>query len=287
MKLGTTTLPLAGWLADPRRPEESRTHRLAAIRELVDKYGLSAVELTLDLSMVFPQVFGAGFYAAVADLQQELGFTCTVHLPFLWVDLSSLNEPVRLASMDCIERSIELTRPVQVSTYVLHLWGAMTTLVAAEFREPAQRQALLGALQSQAARSLADACELVEPRDLCIENLEDGLFKMVLPLVEQHSASICLDVGHLAWDSSDELEFLTKHAARIREVHLHDASSPSPGGETPFRDHMPLGQGELDYARFLGRLHEVGFDGAVILEVNSKRDLEESLARIRASGMAF
>jgi sugar phosphate isomerase/epimerase len=287
MILGATTLPLAGWLADPRKPEESRTQRLAAIRQLVEEYRLSAVELTLDLSMVFPQVFDAGFYAAVADLQQELGFTCTAHLPFLWVDLSSLNESIRQASMDCIERSMELTRPVQVSTYVLHLWGAMTTLVAAEFREPAQRQALLGVLQMQAARSLADACKLVEARDLCVENLEDGLFDMVVPLVEQHSASICLDVGHLAWDSSDELEFLTRHATRIREVHLHDASRPSPGGQTPFRDHMPLGQGELDYTRFLRRLDDVGFDGAVILEVNSKGDLEESLARIRASGMAF
>jgi hypothetical protein len=70
-------------------------HRLAAIRQLVEEYGLSAVELTLDLGVVFPQVFGSGFYAAVAELQQELGFTCSVHLPMLWLDLASLNESVR------------------------------------------------------------------------------------------------------------------------------------------------------------------------------------------------
>jgi hypothetical protein len=76
MKLGSTTLPLAGWLADPQQPELSRAQRLAAIRRVVTGFGLSAVELTLDLGMIHAGVFDRGFYASVADLQQELGFTC-------------------------------------------------------------------------------------------------------------------------------------------------------------------------------------------------------------------
>ena len=46
MKIGATTIPLAGWVADPRRPQQSRAHRLAAIRQLVTDYDLSVVELT-------------------------------------------------------------------------------------------------------------------------------------------------------------------------------------------------------------------------------------------------
>lgn len=38
MKVGTTTIPLAGWGVDPRRPEEGRTRRLAAIRQMVEGY---------------------------------------------------------------------------------------------------------------------------------------------------------------------------------------------------------------------------------------------------------
>ena len=72
LKIGTTTLPLAGWLVDPAKPEESQARRLAAIREIVADYGLSAVELTLDLGAFFPQVFGLEFYTAVAELQQEI-----------------------------------------------------------------------------------------------------------------------------------------------------------------------------------------------------------------------
>ena len=123
MEIGTTNIPLAGWMVNPWQPEDARTRRLASIRQLVEGYGLSAVELGMDMGIVYPHVFDAGFYAAVADLQQELGFTCTVHLPFLWLDASSLNEPVRQTSVDCFRRAVELTRPVEVTTFVLHLWA--------------------------------------------------------------------------------------------------------------------------------------------------------------------
>jgi sugar phosphate isomerase/epimerase len=280
LKLGTTTLPLAGWVADPQQPQASRARRLAAIRQVVEGYGLQAVELTLDLGLVFPQVFDTSFYTAVADLQQELGFVCTVHLPFLWVDPCSLNEPVRQTSIACLQRAAELTRVVEVHTYVLHLWGFTTMQIVAQLLHPAQRQAILGALMDQAGRSLSELCEIIEPSDLCVENLEDALFDLALPLIGQYGVSICLDVGHLAWQSSNELDFLVEHRDRIREIHLHDATSPSAGTPGRIRDHLPLGQGQVDYIAFLRKLEELGYDGPVILELNSQADLESSLGRL-------
>lgn len=282
MKIGTTTIPLAGWGVDPRRPEEGRTRRLAAIRQLVEGYGLSAVELNLDLGIIFPQVFDAGFYAAVADLQQQLGFTCTVHLPFLWLDPSSLNEPVRQASVGCLRRAVELIRSVEVTIHVLHLWGFTTIQIAVLLADPAQRQTVLGGVMAQAGRSLAEVCEVLDPRDLCVENMEAPPFDVALPLVEQQGTSICLDVGHLAYEGGDALDFLARYGDRVREVHLHDFVSTSAGGRVQTRDHLPLGRGQMETVAFLHRLEEMGFEGAVILEVNSKADLEESLERVRA-----
>jgi hypothetical protein len=57
MKIGTTTIPLAGWGVDPRRPEQGRKHPLATIRHIVEGYGMSAVELNLDLGIVYPRSF--------------------------------------------------------------------------------------------------------------------------------------------------------------------------------------------------------------------------------------
>jgi len=275
---GATTLPLAGWAADPQRPEESRNLRLAAIRQLVQRYSLQSVELTLDLSAIYPHLFDADFYASIASLQQELGFLCTVHLPFLWVDATSLNEPVRRASLASIRRAIERTSALEVYAYVLHLWGFTTTQIAVQLQEPKQREVILGVLMAQANRSLGELCGILDPRLLCVENLEDSLFEMAVPLIEKHDTSICLDVGHLAVQGSEELDVLARHVHRIREIHLHDAIRRSPARPEPVRDHLALGQGEIELAALLSHLEKIGFDGPVILELNNQADLQDSLA---------
>ena len=284
INFGTTTVPLAGWVIDPRQPEVARAARLRAIRQLVQEYGLSAVELSLDLGIVYPHVFDASFYAAVADLQRELGFACTVHLPFHWLDLSSANEAIRQASMACLRRALELTRPVHVLTYVAHLWGSTTTQIISQLEDPMERQAILGAILMQAGRSLAELCELIQPiGDLCVENLEEPSFDLFLSLVERYGASICLDVGHLAWQETTALEFLGRHGDRIRELHLHDTMHRSNGDLVQIRDHLALGQGELDFHAIIAELEAIGFQGAVILEVSKKADLETSLAAIKGA----
>ncbi len=284
LKIGATTIPLAGWAVDPRRPDAARANRLEAIRQLVQEYSLSAVELSMDLGLVYPHVFDTDFYSSVADMQQDLGFTCTVHLPIHWLDLSSANEPVRQASLSCVHRAIELVQPVDVLTYVLHLWGPTTVQIVSVLDKPMQRAAVMGALLMQAERSLADLCQVLTPSDdICVENLEEPSFDWYLPLVERYGTSICLDVGHLAWQKTTPLEFLGRHGTRIREIHLHDAVRISKDGLVQTRDHLPLGQGELDYAAVLSRLDEIEFPGAVILEVSEKADLKTSLAAIQQS----
>ncbi|MCL7453859.1 MAG: sugar phosphate isomerase/epimerase [Anaerolineae bacterium] len=284
IKLGTTTLALNGWLADPGRPRESQQQRLAAIRQIVQGYGLAAVELALDLPMIYPSIFDASFYDTVAELQEELGFTCTAHLPFLWIEPASLNVAIRRASVDSLQRGIQLTRRVKVDTYVLHLWGLATTLITAQLEAPAARQAIMQVLAVQAGRCLAELCETVEPRDICIENLEDSHLDLTLALADQHNTSLCFDVGHLVWQGGDALDFLSRHGDQIREVHLHDATRQSTGGATTVRDHLALGQGQVDYQRILEKLGEMRYDGPVILEVNSEADLEESLRALGKEG---
>jgi endonuclease IV len=127
-----------------------------------------------------------------------LAFTCTVHQPYLWLDRAGLNSLLHQASVDSLCRSVDLTRSLEVHTYVLHLWGPTAGLVASEFEHDIQRDAVLEALAVQAERSLAELCTILEPQDLCVENLEDSMFDLALSLIERCGTGICLDVGHLA-----------------------------------------------------------------------------------------
>ena len=89
-------------------------------------------------------------------------------------------------------------------------------------------------------------------------------------------------MGHLALQGSSELGFLEQHGERIREIHLHDALVPPAGGQQQASDHLALGKGQIDYAEFLRKLAELGYEGPIILEVNSQADLEQSLDQLKA-----
>jgi sugar phosphate isomerase/epimerase len=184
--------------------------------------------------------------------------------------------------MACLSQAVELVRPLAVETYVLHLWGTTTTQIIDLIESPNQRQVILGAIMAQAERSLAQLCDLLDPTILCVENLEEPSFDLFLPLIERFGTGICLDVGHLAWQETSELDFLASHGDRVREIHLHDANHTSAGDLVQIRDHLPLGRGELDFTSLLQKLDETKFTGAVILEVNTKADLEQSLERLHA-----
>jgi sugar phosphate isomerase/epimerase len=272
---------LVGWGLKGSGPRDARETHLRAIRRLVEELHVKAVELNGDFTALYPDVFDEGYYQQVAGLRRELGFACTLHLPFLWLDGASLAEPVRQASVQCISQALEATKGLSIESYVLHLWGLWTSLLGTLQQMPeGEKEQLLDDILRSAMRTLEELGGMISPGELCVENLERIPFELFVPLVEEQGARICFDVGHLALRGGDPLEFLDRYWQMLGEIHLHDAVAV--GGRVPAaKDHLPLGRGEVDYVALMNRLDEGGYGGVVILEVNSEDDLVESLERVR------
>jgi sugar phosphate isomerase/epimerase len=274
-------IPLVGWAGSVEGREEARTLHLNAIRRLIGDFGLQAVELNGDFTTLFPDTFGEEYYGSVAELQQQLGFACTMHLPFLWLDGLSLAEPVRQATVQCMARVVESSQRLSIESYVLHLWGMWSTLLATMQAMPEkEKRSILDDMLCCAARTLDEIGEIASPQEICVENLERFPFEAILSLVKERDMRVCLDVGHLAADGGDTLEFLSQHWELIGEVHLHDAL-PGGGNEPGVKDHLPLGRGRVDYERIMDRLTEGGYEGVLILEVNTIAHLRENVERVR------
>jgi len=281
MRIGTTLIPLVGWWLDSQQPEAGRSRHLEAIRILVENHRIEAIELNGDFAMLYPQVIDEGYYERVAGLQEELGVACTLHLPFLWLDGASLNEPARQATMRSLEQVVEATSSLLVESYVFHLWGMWTSLLTGiQDLPPEEKQGFLNEILLRAERTLVGLGGLLAPETICVENLERFPFEYVAPMIERLGMRVCFDVGHLVKTGGDALAFLDQYWKLIGEIHLHDAV-PGGEGEGRGRDHLPLGNGKVDFEAFMETLERRGYDKVLILEVNTEDDLLQSLERVR------
>jgi len=103
------------------------------------------------------------------------------------------------------------------------------------------------------------------------------------------------DPSHLVWQQMDYVKPLREFKDRIFHVHAKDAKLHQDRLDdvgimaTPLEFHTPKlpGRGDVDWARFIGALREIGYDGPVCIEVED-REYEGSLERrkqaLRESG---
>lgn len=101
---------------------------------------------------------------------------------------------------------------------------------------------------------------------------------------EQPYANTTIDLSHAAIAGSDVIAMADRLGDRLRHIHLTDGSGSAKD------EHLVPGRGSMGASSFLAHLAERGFDGHIVLEINTRRcssreerivDLAESLAFAR------
>jgi sugar phosphate isomerase/epimerase len=97
---------------------------------------------------------------------------------------------------------------------------------------------------------------------------------------EEPYANPPVDLSHAAIAGSPVVEMAERLGDRLRHVHLTDGSGSAKD------EHLVPGRGVMDAAGFLGHLAATGFEGHIVLEINTRKaatreerqtDLKESL----------
>ena len=101
-------------------------------------------------------------------------------------------------------------------------------------------------------------------------------------LLEMDVPDVTLDLSHTAVSDSDAVRVLDALGDRLSHVHLADGSGSNKD------EHLVPGRGNQPCADVLERLARTGFDGSVVLEVNTRRAVnrDEREADL-AEGLAF
>jgi len=117
--------------------------------------------------------------------------------------------------------------------------------------------------------------------EVVLENLiepDPGLMARLHDAVAHDSFKLCLDVGHVnVWGGGSPARWIEAWGHRLRHVHLHDNH-----GKTD--EHLPPGQGTLDFTALFASLRTHSPDATVSLEVEAEpdtvlRSLEETVTK--------
>ena len=288
LRFGITALEfqeVAGQVVIDGVPNFSRLDVVEIVRNTVAE-GYSVIEVSMDAKHIIPNSLTPESISRLVDLKDELGHTYTAHLPFWSVELATFNEHVRMGSVDTTIEAIELAKPLEPETYVLHASGDLAAGFSNMKYDSSLVQLIGTVLAGFAAASVEDIVSRTEinPRELAIENV-DFPFAILRDVVYDLDTSICFDTAHLLAQMSGTesvMEFYATHKDRITEIHLQDAAKED--DDTVIQeDHVPLGRGIMGdkiLRDLLLNLEEDKFDGPLIFELN-KDEARESLDHIR------
>jgi sugar phosphate isomerase/epimerase len=116
---------------------------------------------------------------------------------------------------------------------------------------------------------------------LVLENMLPHLFAgrtrdlmWILGALDVDEVGICLDTGH-AYLAEDLLLVVHKLSGHLWMVHASD-------NRRQRDDHLPPGEGEIDWAALMAHLTKLHFNGTMILEIAGHTDQAETLQRARS-----
>jgi len=113
---------------------------------------------------------------------------------------------------------------------------------------------------------------------ICIENIFEATPNPLLQLclgIESTAFGHCFDIGHWNMFATGSLDgWFAKLGGQIRHLHLHD-------NQGQFDEHLPIGQGSIDFAALFALVDKLGLQPSMTLEAHSLADLDASLLALQ------
>mgnify|MGYP000630865344 CR=1 FL=1 len=200
-----------------------------------------------------------------------------VHAPFqniFDVSLVSPNPFVRELCIEEISLAAELTGKLGGRTVTFHTGWACCGMEDEEVEKNLKEGlTLLNEVAGKHnVRLCAEVADYFMPADK---------FTLLEELGLEH-IGITLDTGHISFKDEAGVMyrafgtiggFIERFAALINHVHIHDFDGS--------RDHLPLGEGSIDFEDIVRCLMRVGYEGALSLELNPDAASRESILKSR------
>jgi sugar phosphate isomerase/epimerase len=210
-----------------------------------------------------------------AERIRELGMEAySFHAPFApKIDIASSDEAHRATSVTEICKAAEAAGILEVHYFVMHP-GPENPATIPSADQLLRMQHVVDSLNQIARRckELGIICVLENKLPhLLFGNTSDILW--ILDGIDSSEVGVCLDTGH-AYLGGDIHNLVHKVSGHLRIIHAHDNDGTGD-------NHLPPGDGKINWNKFLRDLIEVRFRGAFILEMAGHHDSAVTMANAR------
>lgn len=263
-------------------------------RTLEDNAALCA-ELGLrfiELNMNFPeyQVHALEETDALLQTAERAGIYYTIHLDEN-LNIADFNPLVSQAYLETVRRTIEAAKrllplrdrygdPGQPLTLNMHMHHGIYITLPDRKVQMYERDFDTYLQSFLAFRALCEAWIGGADLRIAVENT-DGFRsyeqKAIECLLESPKFGLTWDIGHSKAAGEKDVPFLTAHRGRLIHFHIHD------GTETPPRNHLALGDGEIDLEERLRLAESRG--ARCVLETKTIAALRQSVRWQREHGI--
>lgn len=227
---------------------------------------------------ICPEVYldGGGLDSALPEdlrrIREEFaarGQGVTMHGPYSEINPGSANEEIRERTVLRFKRVFEVLEDLRPMTVVLHagyserkfrgdeaLWLSQSLKTWPPFVKEAERLGVVIAVENIFEKT---------PRTL----------KALVDSIGSPNFGVCIDSGHLNVFSTVEMEeWFSALGPRIAEVHIHDNNGSAD-------DHLPVGEGQIDFPLFFSLLEKYAADPVYTIEPHGDEVMRRAIKAIR------
>ncbi|MCW4050869.1 MAG: sugar phosphate isomerase/epimerase [Candidatus Bathyarchaeota archaeon] len=204
------------------------------------------------------------------DLRASYELNFSVHAPYADTNLSADDDLIREWILKRIRASIRFASELEAKCLVVHPgWTTATDRFMKGKAWELNLRSLLWLLRYAEEYGVSMLVENVpEPTPYLLITVNDfELFYEEMQL----DIGMVLDVAH-ANLQGETLDFIDRFSDKIKHLHVSDNHGESD-------QHLPIGEGSIDWKQVLDHAGAAGFDGWVVIE--SYRDMEKSLEYLR------
>lgn len=240
-------------------------------------YILEKTGRLIDLG-INPEIFIDAFFierAGAEDLRRirdgfaEKGLTITVHGPYMDLNPGSREEKTRLLTVGVYDRLFRVVEALKPRTVVLHAGYH-------ERKYKGDRELWL----SQSLKTWPEFVRRAEQAGsvIAVENIferEPSTLRLLMDEISSPNFGVCLDAGHMRVFSEVDMEdWFATLGPRVAEVHLHD-------NHGKHDDHLPIGEGSIDFEKFMGLLSRYTKDPVHTIEPHGEDAMLRAIEAVK------